>query len=469
MGDIIAISQLAGKVYSAYKDAPNHYKHVAGEVRSLRIMISRATQHFKSATLCDKDRQEGEEALKGCRDVLEDLDSHIIQKYKGLALAHRRLVFKRVKLGTEDIATLRSRLTSSATLLSSFIRRFDTSTITISYMLINYLYFSCEYLEVQARLTIVLGPETSVRPLTDLPLMLAAAEAQDSEQSIPAVTETWDEPDIQCLMPAAAEEPGTQHRETAATEAWGTKHLVSTDKHTRDGNSAESIEVVHDNHNGIVQPLAENSTLVKARDTSNTDTPLHLAASGGHADIVELLLKEGIPVNAIGKDNNTPLHLAANNGHSDIVELLLRKGALIEPLTLSKHTPLHIAAIFNHRRTAELLLEKGASIGAMNGFNYTPLHMAAGLGNTDAVELLISRGAPINALNIQNSTPLHLATMENDNIDVVELLISGGASIDALNIHNKTPLHCAAEHGSTDAVKLLISKGAKLFVSKDNT
>ena len=130
VGDFIAISKLAGKVYTAYKDAPDHYKHVAGEVKSLRTLISRAAGHLKSAALSDNDRKEGREALEGCQGVLEDLNSHIIDKYKGLALTHRRMVFKRVKLGTEDIATLRARLTSSTTLLGSFIRRFDTSTIS---------------------------------------------------------------------------------------------------------------------------------------------------------------------------------------------------------------------------------------------------------------------------------------------------------------------------------------------------
>ena len=35
VGDIIAISQLAVKVYTAYKDTPNEYNNIAEEIKSL--------------------------------------------------------------------------------------------------------------------------------------------------------------------------------------------------------------------------------------------------------------------------------------------------------------------------------------------------------------------------------------------------------------------------------------------------
>ena len=122
VGDIMAISNLAVKVYTAYKDAPNEYKNITEEVKSFRIIINKAAQHFESSTLSDNDWQEGQTVLNGCQSVLEDLNS-FIKKYNRLASANTSQVFERVKLGTEDIATLRARLTSNAALLSSFIRR----------------------------------------------------------------------------------------------------------------------------------------------------------------------------------------------------------------------------------------------------------------------------------------------------------------------------------------------------------
>ena len=124
VGDIMAISRLAVKVYAAYKDAPGDYSNISDEVKSLDIIITDAAHLFESTTLSDNKRQRGQEVLRGCQKVLEDLDSLIV-KYNSLASPSTSQVFKRIKLGTEDIATLRARLTSNTTLLNGFVQRFD--------------------------------------------------------------------------------------------------------------------------------------------------------------------------------------------------------------------------------------------------------------------------------------------------------------------------------------------------------
>ena len=123
MGDIATISTLVTKVYTAYRDAPDNYRHISEEVRSLQILINKAVRHVEGPTLSDDDRKEAQEVLKGCQSILEDLDS-LIEKYNSLASASSGQVFKKVQLGTEDIATLRSRLISNTVLLNGFIQRF---------------------------------------------------------------------------------------------------------------------------------------------------------------------------------------------------------------------------------------------------------------------------------------------------------------------------------------------------------
>ena len=132
VGDIMAISGLAAKVYTAYKDAPGDYRNISDEVKSLHIVIDKAVQHLKDPTLSSNYQQEGQEVLTGCQNVLKDLDALIIE-YKSLASANTnaRQVIDRMKLGTEDIATLRIRLISNTGLLNGFIQRFDIPTITI--------------------------------------------------------------------------------------------------------------------------------------------------------------------------------------------------------------------------------------------------------------------------------------------------------------------------------------------------
>ena len=163
VGDIMTVSTLALKVYSVYKDAPDDYRNIADEVNSLHIITEDAAQHFESATLSNKKQQRGRGVLEGCQNVLKDLDA-LIEKYDALASANTSQVFQRIKLGTEDIATLRARLISNTTLLNSFIQRLDMATITITIeyiMLISQL--SCKSDEMQAQLDKLVLRRTSSR------------------------------------------------------------------------------------------------------------------------------------------------------------------------------------------------------------------------------------------------------------------------------------------------------------------
>ena len=135
MGDIMAVSRLALKVYSAYKDAPDDYRNISDEVNSLHIIINKAARHFESNTLSNKTQEEGKEVLEGCHNVLKDLDA-LIEKYNALASTERSQVFRRIKFGKEDIVTLRARLTSNTILLNSFIQRLD---IAILFLLLSIL------------------------------------------------------------------------------------------------------------------------------------------------------------------------------------------------------------------------------------------------------------------------------------------------------------------------------------------
>ena len=125
MGNIIAISGLAIRVHTAYKDAGDDYRPIFEEVATLQTLIDQVAQHFKSTTISSDNHLYGQNVLKGCQSVLQDLNS-LMEKYKRLAFTNKRLVFKftRIKLGTEDIVTLREKLISSTILLKGFVRRF---------------------------------------------------------------------------------------------------------------------------------------------------------------------------------------------------------------------------------------------------------------------------------------------------------------------------------------------------------
>src|SRR5436853_7231974 len=70
--------------------------------------------------------------------------------------------------------------------------------------------------------------------------------------------------------------------------------------------------------------IKTNSRLVNVVDYDN-NTPLHLAASHGHADAVGFLLESGANVNAKKSAKMTPLHLAAKRGFIDVAIVLLSR------------------------------------------------------------------------------------------------------------------------------------------------
>jgi ankyrin repeat protein len=95
-------------------------------------------------------------------------------------------------------------------------------------------------------------------------------------------------------------------------------------------------------------------------ETSNKETPLHVACLRGHLNVFQLLAKEGV-LESHNLSGNTPLHIAAKLGHEAICRKLLDIEARVAPRNLSFQTPLHLSAQQGHLPVCQLLIERGAS------------------------------------------------------------------------------------------------------------
>ncbi len=93
------------------------------------------------------------------------------------------------------------------------------------------------------------------------------------------------------------------------------------------------------------------------------ETALMLAALHGEPDIVRLLVQRGAEVNRAGW---TPLHYAATNGHAAIVGYLLEHNAYIDAQSPNRTTPLMMAARHLRPDVIRLLVEAGADPTARN-------------------------------------------------------------------------------------------------------
>ena len=207
-----------------------------------------------------------------------------------------------------------------------------------------------------------------------------------------------------------------------------------------------------------------------ARD-SDGHTPLHVAATFvGSVAVVELLLANGVDVNAVNRHGDTALHKAAGNGHAEVVALLVEHGAKVNVADHDDrygYTPLHQAAFTGAVGICELLLSHGADVEALTNLGETALHSAARSGNLELVEVLLRHRADVSARNPSGATALHNVAVggsfcEGAHMAVAERLIASGADINALDDTGKTPAAVAMGCKQSEMAELLCRRGGRL-------
>jgi ankyrin repeat protein len=113
--------------------------------------------------------------------------------------------------------------------------------------------------------------------------------------------------------------------------------------------------------------LARHPERIERRDKGR-QTPLHIAAWEGRAEMIALLLRHGADVHAkwdlvaSGDGGWTALHIAAR-GDVRPVEVLLAGGADINVKSEAGETPLDVAVRRGKKDTAALLRERGGVSG----------------------------------------------------------------------------------------------------------
>lgn len=141
-------------------------------------------------------------------------------------------------------------------------------------------------------------------------------------------------------------------------------------------------------------------------------TPLHIAASIGNLEVLQLLLGHEPTPDANLQTNNgsTPVHLATSKKHFDIVKELVSKGASVRTKDKKSQYPLHRAASVGSLPLVEYLVKEGKSpINAKDISGWTALHHALAEGFGDVAVLLVKLGADYNVEDSDGNTPLKVA------------------------------------------------------------
>lgn len=243
------------------------------------------------------------------------------------------------------------------------------------------------------------------------------------------------------------------------------------------------------------------------RDNVKGYTPLHLAAQGGHLEVVRALLERGANLEARNEHRDTPLILAARGGHMEVVRFLLERGArntatILKQLltappyqdafvyfskqgdyltmasvllaakseskspaaarTFQTHLALRLRWLADGRdkKLARIasLIELGASLDTADEHGFTALHYAVERGDQKCVAALLRHGAAVNVQTRYGYTPLHYAACHPKTALTQALLDAGAEPATALTqgrLAGWTPLHLALSCGHKKVVALL--------------
>ncbi len=138
-----------------------------------------------------------------------------------------------------------------------------------------------------------------------------------------------------------------------------------------------------------VERLIEHDAALDEREKRYGRTALHMAAMGGHVEVVRALLAQGAAVNGGDSYGFTALHLAVWQGRAAVVEVLLAAGADVNANRNHRRvTPLHVAAQFGHAVIARRLIAAGADANVRAGNGETALGVARRLGRSKVAEVL---------------------------------------------------------------------------------
>ncbi|NXC38287.1 ASB10 protein, partial [Penelope pileata] len=200
-------------------------------------------------------------------------------------------------------------------------------------------------------------------------------------------------------------------------------------------------------------------------------TPLHITASRGYTDCLQLLLLRGAAVD-FAPGGKTALHEACAVASTDCVRLLLSFGADPEAVSEDGYKPLHLCKSPDSIKCVQELLKRGACVNSRTEEeDDTALHVAARHGLAEHVQLLLRHGAELEARNEEGQTPLNAACAQPHSPQdteryhrVCQLLVESGASVNAADRDQQHPLHLACKNANAPVAELLLARGANVNI-----
>ncbi|KAH7844343.1 hypothetical protein Vadar_027008 [Vaccinium darrowii] len=245
---------------------------------------------------------------------------------------------------------------------------------------------------------------------------------------------------------------------------------------------------------GQVGVLRQHIDQLEIQTTANRNTALHVAAQFGQLECVATIL-EGCPSLLRGMNirGETPLHMAAREGYADIVKALIEFAKkreqevesglggeakkMLRVTNVDKDTALHMAARNCHLErekyleVIKLLIEEDPEFKhPANNADETPLYLAAEQGSVDVVVILLETCISPTYGDPGGRTALHAAALNDLKGQSIKRLLEWKKDIiEEVYMYGWTSLHCAARNGNRVGVKQLLETSESLvYISTPN-
>ena len=222
-----------------------------------------------------------------------------------------------------------------------------------------------------------------------------------------------------------------------------------------------------------LKKMVEEGTVTEDEPNVDGVTALHVAAQGGHLEVVDILIEAGADVTVLDDEKRSAIMLSVKGNYGDVSKSLVKAGA--DPNTSytddegKTHNLLFDAIMVENDDFAKVLIEKGADLDFTDDKKVTTLLQASHRGLSNITEKLLEKNSKpeyLNAASEDAITPLIAAASEG-HVEIVKQLIAAGADVNAKDKDGTTSLMAASARGHAEAAKELLK--AKADVNAQNT
>jgi hypothetical protein len=156
----------------------------------------------------------------------------------------------------------------------------------------------------------------------------------------------------------------------------------------------------------------------------HSQTALFYAVESQTIDCYAYLLSIGLSASHKNKDGRSPVHIAATLGSIEALELLTTYNGDINAVNAMNVTPIHDAATNGQIGVLSFLLRAGGNPNSPTTKVPSPLHYAVAEGYKDCAVLLLNAGADVNSYIVSEETggPLTPLDYANDYPEIIEIL-----------------------------------------------